>query len=221
MNFHKIERIKNINSNHDMNNNLIYQNIIYNIEKDIRLKSKNIVFPKDFLIMYNDYKITSRLILDNPNFFYDYHDIIQFEQNNEICLNEHHEKIFNYISFTNIFFKLIKFGFFNGYISAVQYKLVKIILKKVNNIWYSDYYLKKIYNKNNNKLPSVQELLFFYDIFEIIYYKIQINNTNTEIDYTMMNEKNLLNNNYYLNIINKEKMFYESQYKELTRKTIN
>jgi hypothetical protein len=213
LNFNKIERKKKI----DHNINSRYQSIINNIEKNIMINSTNIELPTNFLEIYNNYKITSRLILDDPTFFYNYNDIINDNKNNEIWLNEHHEKIINYISFTDIFFKLIKHGFFYGYISPVQYKLAKIIFRKINNIWYSEFYLKNIYN-SNKKIPCIQELLFFYDIIEIIYYKLKIHNMNNKneneedeknLSNSYFNIKNLINNNYYLETINNEKIYYQ------------
>jgi len=208
LNFNKIERKKKI----DHNISSKYQSIINNIEKNIMIDYTNIELPSNFLEIYNNYKITSRLILDDPTFFHNYNDIINDNKNNEIWLNEHHEKMLKNISFTDIFFKLIKHGFFYGFISPVQYKLAKIIFRKINNIWYSEFYLKNIYI-SNKKIPCIQELLFFYDIIEIIYYKLKIHNMNNENGEDLSNQyfniKNLINNNYYLETINNEKIYYQ------------
>jgi hypothetical protein len=152
------------------------------------------------------------LLLDDPNFFYNYHSIIEEKEYNEIIINEHCERINDFINFTNYFIDLIKNGFFSGYISFIQYKLTKQVIKKINNIWYSEHYAKKIYNVKNN-IPSRTELSYLFDIIEIIYYKIQIINHNINKDSTVykINEKELLNNYYYLDTINKEKFFYKNQ----------
>jgi hypothetical protein len=200
-----------------INDNLIiskYKNIINNIESDINFESPIYTFPVNFLNFYNNYKINLFLLLDDSNFFYNYLDILNNDKNEEIYINEHCETIYEYINFTNIFNNLIKKGVFNQYITFVQYKIAKLIVKKINNIWYSEYYLNKIINVNKNKLPSKKELHFFFNIIEIIYYKIHIDNQN--IDLAIKNN-NLLNNDYYLDIINKEKMFYKNQFNLLNK----
>ena len=190
-----------------------YKNIITNIESDINFESQIYTFPLNFLNFYNNYKLNLFLLLDDPNFFYNYLDIINNDKNDEIFINEHCDTMYKYINFTDIFNKLIKRGLFNQYITFVQYKIAKLIIKKINNIWYSEYYLNKIINVKN-KLPSIKELHFFFDIIEIIYYKIRIDNQ--DIDLAITNN-NLLNNDYYLDIINKEKMFYKNQFNLLNK----
>ena len=208
--FHNIKRIKQ--------NNLIeskYKNIITNVESDMKFESHKYTLPVNFLNLYNNYKINSLLLLDDPNFFYNYLDIINNDNynDNEIFINEHCETMHDHIEFTNIFINLLKKGFFSGDITVVQYKIAKLILKKINNIWYSEYYLKNIFNIKN-KVPSKKELQFLYNIIEIIYYKTYLHNQNIDLDITNIN---LLNNDYYLDIINKEKMFYENQFNTLNK----
>ncbi len=186
-----------------------YTNIISSIEKNVKFEINNSILPESFLKNFNNYKITSTLLLNDSNFFYNYYDIFD-NSYKEIQINEHCEMISNYMNFTNIFYDLIKYGFFNGYITYVQLKLIKLIVKKINNIWLSDFFLQKMYKKTK-KLPSKEELLYFFNIIEIIYYKIKINNINEEDLANMnINPQNLLNNNCYLESINNEKIYYQN-----------
>jgi len=162
MEYHNIKRYK-----HNNPISILYKENKYisSIENDIILKN-NIILPSNFLNLYNNYKITIILLLDDPDFFYNYHCMIEekeYIRNNEILINEHCERITNFITFTNYFIDLIKKGFFSGYISFIQYKLTKQIVKNINNIWFSEYYAKKIYNKKN-KIPSRRDLSYFFDI---------------------------------------------------------
>jgi hypothetical protein len=205
----------NMHSDKEFNLN---KNII-DYEKNFKLKC-NIELPINFFKQYNNYKITAILLLEDANFFYNYHDIIKNNNDYEILINEHYQMIDSYISFTDIFYNIIKNGYLSEFISFMQYKLCKMILKKINNIWFSEYYLKKIYKIS--KLPSKNELLFFFNIIEILHYKILLNkklNLDLEdnCDIEIENNRKILNDNYYLSIINNEKIFYENKFNVLNK----
>jgi len=178
------------------------------LENNIKFKCK-IILPANFLTTYYKYKLTLIILFNDSNFYYDCYNILDNE-NTEIWIYEHCDLINNYIKFTSNFYNIIKTGFFYGFISFIQYKLSKIILKKINNIWYSDYFLNKIYN--HKKKCTLQELEFILNIIELVYYKIYINNYDND---TIINEKSLLDNNYYIDNIYKKKLLYQKYFNSL------
>jgi len=192
------------------------ENLIINIENNISIIENDIIIgckfklPNNFLSKYNNYRITALLMLNYPQLCNDLKDImIDKTTNIEIWLNEYYDIINDHINFTNVFHNIIKNGYYSGYITPIQHKLVSIILKKINNIWYSDYFIKNLYKKRKN-LPNIKELNFFFDIIDIIYYKFSIYNKSRYDD--NINEQYLLNHDIYLNNISKLSKKYEELY---------
>jgi hypothetical protein len=67
-----------------------------------------------------------------------------------------------------------------------------------------------INKKNNNKTMSLNELNYFIDMIDIIYYKLHlIRNTVYE---EVIDENNILNDKKYLSYINNVKNFLESKF---------
>ena len=155
------------------------------------------------------------MLFNDPKYYVNIREICT--NNNleiEIWNNEHYEYINNFIGFNNILLNLIHESYKYDLISLIQYKLLKIIFKKIKNIWYSDVILSEMYpiinKKNNKKSISINELNYFTDMIDIIYYKLHlIRNTVYEEE---IDENDILNDKKYLSYINNVKNFLESKF---------
>ena len=190
------------------------ENSVLQYERDIIIKY-NITIPENFKELFNNYKLSIKMLFNDPKFYINIREICT--NNNleiEIWNNEHYEYINNFIGFNNILLNLIHESYKYDLISLIQYKLLKIIFKKIKNIWYSDVILSEMYpiinKKNNNKIISLNELNYFIDMIDIIYYKLHlIKNTVYEQE---INENDILNDKKYLSYINNVKNFLESKF---------
>ena len=186
---------------------------IYLYENDIILTNK-LIIPDNFNECFNHYKLSINLLFEDPSYYLIIRNICLDSDNQsdiDIWNSEHFDIIAKYIYFNSTIKLLIKNAFSIGIISVIQYKLLKYIQKKIINIWKTDMVLTLIYT-NNLSLPSQIEIKYFFDMIEIIYYKLLIiNNINLE----KTNPFEILNNQNYLKSISMIKKIVKNTFLQL------
>ncbi len=175
-------------------------------EKDY-ISSKNklvkYVKKKKFYKKYNNFKYSILLIMENSNYYEFERDILT---NNELEIELFNNKHFEYIDklkkFYNItIIQLIKLASKLDLITRLQYKLVKKISKKIENVWKTDNIVTELYVNEYLVIPSNDESKYFFNILDIIIQEIK-NVPNDKI-----NKKNNLNDSNYLKLFTEYKNF--------------
>ncbi len=175
-------------------------------EKDyISSKNKLVKYikKKKFYKKYNNFKYSILLIMENSNYYEFERDILT---NNELEIELFNNKHFEYIDklkkFYNItIIQLIKLASKLDLITRLQYKLVKKISKKIENVWKTDNIVTELYENEYLVIPSNDESKYFFNILDIIIQEIK-NVPNDKI-----NKKNILNNSNYLKLFTEYKNF--------------
>ncbi len=175
-------------------------------EKDY-ISSKNklvkYVKKKKFYKKYNNFKYSILLIMENSNYYEFERDILT---NNELEIELFNNKHFEYIDKLKKFYNitilpLIKLASKLDLITRLQYKLVKKISKKIENVWKTDNIVTELYENEYLVIPSNEESKYFFNILDIIIQEIK-NVPNDKI-----NKKNILNNSNYLKLFTEYKNF--------------
>jgi hypothetical protein len=179
-------------------------------EKDY-ISSKNKIIKyvkkKKFYKKYNNFKYSILLIMENSNYYEFERDILT---NNELEIelfnNNHFEYINGLKNFYNItILPLIKFASKLDIITRLQYKLVKKISKKIENVWKTDNIVYELYENEYLVIPSNDESKYFFNILDIIIQEIK-NLPNSKI-----NKKNILNDSNYLKLFIQYKNFIDNK----------
>ncbi len=175
-------------------------------EKDyISSKNKLIknVKKKKFYKKYNNFKYSILLIMENSNYYEFERDILT---NNELEIELFNNKHFEYIDKLKKFYNitilpLIKLASKLDIITRLQYKLVKKISKKIENVWKTDNIVTELYENEYLVIPSNDESKYFFNILDIIIQEIK------NIPNNKINKKNILNDSNYLKLFIQYKNF--------------
>lgn len=175
-------------------------------EKDyISSKNKLVKYikKKKFYKKYNNFKYSILLIMENSNYYEFERDILT---NNELEIELFNNKHFEYIDKLKKFYNitilpLIKLASKLDLITRLQYKLVKKISKKIENVWKTDNIVTELYENEYLVIPSNDESKYFFNILDIIIQEIK-NVPNDKI-----NKKNILNDSNYLKLFTEYKNF--------------
>lgn len=211
-----MKNIKNLLKKTNNTINLFENNIIvFNIKYDLY---------DNFFQDLQHYKLSIKLLLKDPNYYSVIRNVCINDPNEiEIWNSEHYDIINNYKKFDiflkSMFKKMVSFGI----ISHIQFKLLKYIHNKIINVWDTDIIFKDINNKDKLNLPIENEIKFFFDMIEIIYYKFKnikkyINDNDIYDNDIYTNDTNsfeILNDENYLKLITKikkilSKNFYDN-----------
>jgi hypothetical protein len=173
-------------------------------EKDyISTKNKLVKYvkKKKFKKKYSDFKYSILLIMENSNYYEFERDILT---NNELEIelfnNKHFEYINELIKFYNItILPLIKLASKLDIITKLQYKLIKKISKKIENVWKTDNIVYELYENEYLIIPSNDESKYFFNILDIIIQEIK------NIPNSKINKKNILDDKNYLKLFNQYK----------------
>ena len=208
-----------------------YQKKVFDFESKFNsIKNCNVIELENFYKSFCQYKITCKLLYTDPTIFSTI-KLIELDKSvsidqyvfNEIIWNhEHYEFIEKMRSIENDLILLIKDSVKFDLVTKIQYKLIKGISPKIYKIFESDSILiglymdldldldsdsdSNIYIQYNLKLISKTELDFYFDIIEIILFKMFIESKKK--NYLTSNTKNisdLLNNQSYTDNIIKIK----------------
>ena len=201
--------------------NLDQKKNLKNLEEEINIYEKNIILKNKLIITenfnecFNHYKLSINLLFEDPSYYLIIRNICLNDDYNQtdidIWNSEHFDIITKYINFNSIIKRLIKNVFSLGIISIIQYKLLKHIQKKIINIWKTDMIFITIYNQKLN-LPSKNEIKYFFDMVEIIYYKLLMIN-NKDLEET--NPFEILNDQNYLKSITMIKKIFKNSFSQL------
>lgn len=194
---------------------------ISKFEKKIMFKELNFELVKKFDIVeldkfykqFRDYMLTCRLLFTNPS-FYSTLKFIQLDQTLNkyelaykeiIWIHEHYNYIEELRLVENDLNNLVILGYNFGFVSKIQFELVKKIIHIVPNIFYTDNVFVHLYpDKSNIKFPTQNQLDYYFDIIEIIILKMYIC-TKNKINKKKLCIEMLLEDNKYISLISKLK----------------
>ena len=173
------------------NMNFIYKknNKIIKREKIVLLKELDFEPAKKFDIeqldkfykKFNNYMLTCKLLFTNPS-VYSILKFIQLDQTMNryelayheiIWIHEHYNFIEELRLIENDFNDFVSYAYNFGWISKIQFKLVTKIMCEIPNIFHSDIVFSHLYSHNlDNKLPTQNQLDYYFNIIEIIILKM-------------------------------------------------
>jgi len=155
-----------------------YEKII--LQKELKfniIKKYNIDELNKFFVKFNHYALILRLLHDDPT-FYSTLKFIQLDQTNDIdhyqyCqiiwIHEHYELIEDIRSIEPDIKLLLSDSKNIGWISNIQYKLAKKIMKMIPGIFESDKIFTHLYsNKLDNNIPTNNQIDYLITIIGII-----------------------------------------------------
>ena len=180
------------------------------IEKNIVLKY-NFKLPINFKKNYYHYKIYLNLLNNDKDCFVVIRNLIidkNKEDNMAIWNAEHYELMNSVMSLDKLLKIIIKKALTFGFISIIQYKLIKFVHKKVINLWYTNKIFETFNGNNIKNLPNDKELKFFFNIIDIIIDKHDY--INKDIDLIETNAELILTDEEYLNSIDNLKNIYKN-----------
>ena len=184
-----------------------YQHQISNIESKYKiLNQSNISEVKDFFKKFNQYKYTFNLLFSCSDYYFNIKDIELSNKNisqniylmmENIWNSEYYDFIINIRSIEPLIIVLVKDSYKYGFITKIQLELIKLIRPKIINMFESDIILKSIYEyKTNIILPSREEIDLYFNIIEIIIFKLFESNKKKNNSYTSNIENIILDKNY-------------------------
>lgn len=184
-----------------------YQHQISNIESKYKiLNQSNISEVKDFFKKFNQYKYTFNLLFSCSDYYFNIKDIELSNKNisqniylmmENIWNSEYYDFIMNIRSIEPLIQLLVKDSYKYGFITKIQLELIKLIRPKIINMFESDIILKSIYEyKTNIILPSREEIDLYFNIIEIIIFKLFESNKKKNNSYTSNIENIILDKNY-------------------------
>ncbi len=165
----------------NLNNNNILKEI-HQIEKNF-IKSKiiktnkkiNFFKTEEFKNMYKNYKISIKMLMDDPEHFKTIREICtNSEDEHDIWNSEHFDLIQGYIKFSNKLKKLIKIGYKKNILSKLEKQVLEDIYVKINNVWKIDRIFSDVYKDYIFEVPSNQEIDYFFALTDIIQFKLEI-----------------------------------------------
>ena len=159
-------------------------NIEFNFESAKKFNSNSL---DKFYQQFNNYVLVCKILLSEPQFYSTLKFILLDQSINcyehsyqeIIWIHEHYNFIEELRFIENDIGELLLFAYDFGWISKIQYLLCKKIMYLVPNIFYSDSIFSNLYsNKINkyNKLPTQNQLNYYFNIIEIIVLKMYWSN---------------------------------------------
>lgn len=144
-----------------------------------------------FYKKFNHYVLTSKILYTNPT-FYSTLMIIQLDQSKDqtqyindeiIWKHEHYDFIEDLRTIEIDFDDLVHRAYGLKWISKIQFKLAKKIMRIIPNIFYFDSIFEKLYiddsgDKIQLQLPTQTQLNYYFNIIEIIILKMYYCNKN-------------------------------------------
>ena len=145
--------------------------------------------------------------MENSNYYEFERDILT---NNELEIELFNNKHFEYINEQNKFYNitiipLIKLASKLDIITRLQYKLIKKISKKIENVWKTDNIVYELYENEYLIIPSNDESKYFFNILDIIIQEIK------NIPNYKINKNNILDDSNYLKLFNQYKNFIDKK----------
>lgn len=165
-----------------------------------------------------NYSLIFKILYNNHDF---YEDLKFIETSNEfeqiIWINEHYDFIMNVRSIELTIKQMIKDSLKIGFITKIQYELLKKIQQKIINVFESDVIISSLFNNNNNiELLIIKEFEFYFDMIEIIIYKMYDYDTEKfNYDINLVEIDNLLRDDKYINLISNIKNVLKSNHSNI------
>jgi len=192
---------------HQNNNDIInYTNKINEIESKFKIINEcDINELKIFYKKFSQYIFIFKILYENNDF---YEDLKFIETSNDyeqlIWINEHYNFLNEIRSIESTIKLMIKDSIKIGFITKIQYELLKKIEPKIKNVFKMDVVLSSIFEneKKNIELPIIKEYEFYFDIIEIIIYKMyEYQKEKLDYDVNSNDINYLLRNDKYINLI--------------------
>ena len=189
-----------------------YYHEIFEIESNYKILNEiNISELKKLYNKFNQYKYTVNLLYSYSDFYLDIKDIELSNKNidpnlflmmENIWYYEYYDFIYEIRSIEPILLLLMKDSYKYGFITKIQFELIKIIKPKIINIFESDIILKSLYDFDTKKTyPSEEEINYYFDIISIIIYKLFEYHKNKSV----CQIEQIISNKKYMNAIKKIK----------------